>query len=175
MVRSVWRYCFGYSRRLQLRSWLYGYHREPQWIRIIMDAETKRLVSELNPSNLHAVEISGSQWKDAGFASYRSANYPEYDVCASPLPDEPDLIIAEQVFEHLLWPYRGGRNVYESLKPGGYFLVTTPFLLRIHLSPTDCTRWTPQGDAVLSGRVRISDRDDPRRVVGQSACCQIQL
>jgi len=31
------------------------------------------------------------------------------------------------------------------LTPGGYFLVSTPFLLRIHNEPTDCTRWTETG------------------------------
>ena len=56
-----------------------------------------------------------------------------------------DLIIAEQVWEHLLWPYRAGRHVLEMLRPGGYFLVTTPFLIRVHDWPVDCSRWTELG------------------------------
>jgi hypothetical protein len=55
------------------------------------------------------------------------------------------LIIAEQVFEHLLWPYRAGKNVHRMLNQGGYFLITTPFLVRIHSGPTDCSRWTETG------------------------------
>lgn len=31
------------------------------------------------------------------------------------------------------------------LKPGGYFLVTTPFLIKVHPVPHDCTRWTETG------------------------------
>jgi hypothetical protein len=38
-----------------------------------------------------------------------------------------DIIIAEQVFEHLLWPYRAVRNVFQMLTPNGALLVTTHF------------------------------------------------
>jgi hypothetical protein len=31
------------------------------------------------------------------------------------------------------------------LNPGGYFLVTTPFLVKIHNAPVDCSRWTETG------------------------------
>ena len=31
------------------------------------------------------------------------------------------------------------------LAPGGYFLLSTPFLIRIHNNPTDCSRWTEVG------------------------------
>ena len=63
----------------------------------------------------------------------------------SALDETFDIIIAEQVWEHLLWPYRAGRNVYQMLRPGGYFLMQTPFLLRVHEIPTDCSRWTETG------------------------------
>ena len=43
------------------------------------------------------------------------------------MPREFDLIIADQVFEHLKWPLRAGRNVYSMLKPGGHFIIATPF------------------------------------------------
>ena len=63
----------------------------------------------------------------------------------TPLDDTFDLIIAEQVFEHLLWPYRAARNVHRMLRPGGSFLITTPFLVKIHPVPNDCSRWTETG------------------------------
>jgi hypothetical protein len=31
------------------------------------------------------------------------------------------------------------------LRPGGHFLVTLPFLIKIHNHPIDCSRWTPTG------------------------------
>lgn len=112
-----------------------------------MDAETQRLVAALGPEQLDTLEVSGGAWRNrASFRSYTSAQYPKYDVCAEPLRVEAfDLVIAEQVFEHLLWPYRAGKNVLSMLRPGGHFLVTTPFLIRVHPAPHDCTRWTETG------------------------------
>ena len=31
------------------------------------------------------------------------------------------------------------------LKPAGHFLITTPFLLKLHATPEDCSRWTETG------------------------------
>jgi SAM-dependent methyltransferase len=116
------------------------------WTRIVMNAETQRIVEQLDVTAIDALEISGSSWRSQKFKSYTSTDFPEFDICnlASPSPAY-DLVIAEQVFEHILWPYRAGRNVHAILRPGGYFLVTTPFLLPIHEVPVDCSRWTPLG------------------------------
>jgi hypothetical protein len=117
-----------------------------QWLRIVLNRETDGLIAALGPGNLRALEISGTFWDRPGlFKEYVSASYPEYDVCARPLNRSFDLIIAEQVFEHLLWPYRAGRHAWQMLVPGGALLITTPFLLRIHNHPYDCSRWTETG------------------------------
>jgi len=86
------------------------------------------------------------RWKAFGFKSYLSTSFPDYDVCAGPLRAEAfDLVIAEQVLEHVHWPYRAVKNVHQMLRPGGWFLVATPFLLRVHGYPDDCCRWTEMG------------------------------
>lgn len=136
-----WRHLVNYAYRVY---WRMGNGCE-QWIRIVMNEKTQKLISEIHPESLKALEISGSQWKDFTFGSYKSLGYPEFDICESALDETYDLIIAEQVFEHLLWPYKAGCNVYEMLKPGGYFLITVPFLIRVHHCPVDCTRWTETG------------------------------
>lgn len=118
---------------------------EPQEIRIVMDSETKKLVEALEFSEMDVLEISGSKWEYLDSKTYTNVHFPKFDICSEILPKKYDLIISEQVFEHLLYPYRAGKNVYKMLKKGGYFLITTPFLLRIHECPTDCTRWTPTG------------------------------
>jgi SAM-dependent methyltransferase len=119
---------------------------EVQWGRLVMNRETRKLVERLQPDKLKALEVSGDYWGGAGlFREYRSVRYPEYNVCDSILPETFDLIIAEQVFEHLLWPYRAGRNVHRMLNLNGHFLITTPFLIRIHDVPVDCSRWTETG------------------------------
>jgi SAM-dependent methyltransferase len=116
------------------------------WVRTVMYRECFRMVQELGPERLDAMEISaGSEWRDLPFRSFTPTHYPDFDICQQRLDREFDLIIADQVFEHLLWPYRAARNVHAMLRPGGHFLIATPFLVRIHEVPTDCTRWTEQG------------------------------
>jgi SAM-dependent methyltransferase len=117
-----------------------------QWLRVVMNRETRALVDALGPSGMKALEISGYDWGTPGyFREYRTTSIENYDVCERPIDDTFDIVIAEQVFEHLPRPYRAGRNVHAMLRPGGWFLVTTPFLVRVHEEPLDCTRWTETG------------------------------
>jgi hypothetical protein len=119
---------------------------QEQWLRIVLNRETRRIVDGLEPQKLSVLEISGDSWnKPNYFKKFRAVDYPEYDVTAGVLEEQFDLIIAEQVFEHLLWPYRAGKNVYSMLNEGGHFLISTPFMLRIHNHPVDCSRWTETG------------------------------
>ena len=117
-----------------------------QWVRKEADRQILGLVSSLSPERFRALEIAGHNWeKRVAFKSYTVLPYPEHDVC-EPLPEDGyDFIVAEHVFEHLLHPYRAARNVFAALNPGGYFLMTTPFLVGVHLHPHDCTRWTEEG------------------------------
>lgn len=143
-VMDLLRPLFGWERRNAIRKAL-GWKQDMCWVRTVSDEASRQLIRGLPYKEMNALEISGDTWRDWGFKSHRSANYPDYDVCAGPLEERFDLIIAEQVFEHLLWPYRAGRNVHAMLKPGGYFLISTPFLVPIHDHPVDCSRWTERG------------------------------
>lgn len=151
-------------------------HTELSWTRVVMNEETLQWVRALDTAGMDALEISGEYWKKrVPYKSYRSAWYPDYDVCERPLPELFDLVFAEQVFEHLLYPFRGARHVHQMLRPGGYFLLTTPFLFRVHASPTDCTRWTPQGMAYFLEEAGFSR--DRMRVGswGNRACVKASL
>lgn len=143
-LRKVWQRLFGYERREQLRRRALG-EVDVQWARVVMIESMQKLVRTLPYPEMRALEISGDNWKGAGFRDYAQAFFPDFDICAGTLPTHFDIIIADQVFEHLLWPYRAGRNVHAMLAPGGYFLLSTPFLLRIHDEPIDCSRWTEIG------------------------------
>jgi SAM-dependent methyltransferase len=122
-----------------------GAPRPVHWARAVMDEETARLVRAIHPEQLDVLEISGDRWRQFGFKSYLDAHYPEFDVCEPRLARTFDLIIIEQVLEHVLTPYRAVRALHGLLNPGGYCLVTTPFLIRIHEGPDDCSRWTETG------------------------------
>jgi SAM-dependent methyltransferase len=125
--------------------------RDTPWSRVVMDRETLRLVGELPVPQLDVLEISGEKWRAHPFRSYRSVGFPEYDICAGPLGETYDLVIAEQVLEHVARPVRAVENVYAMLRPGGALLCTTPFMVRVHPSPIDCTRWTETGIKYLLG------------------------
>lgn len=119
---------------------------ENHWARVVMDKHTGQLVDALGPDNLNVLEISGSVWgQRKKFRSHTSVEYPNFDICTSVLDSRYDLIIAEQVFEHLLDPYQAIKNIRLMLNEGGHVLLTTPFLLRVHAHPLDCYRWTATG------------------------------
>ena len=116
------------------------------WVRFVMYRECFALVRSLDPDQLDVCEISAGQaWQTLGFRSYTEMNYPEYDICDDVLDRSFDLFIADNVFEHLAHPYKAARNILRMLKPGGHFLNITPFMIRGHAVPIDCTRWTEQG------------------------------
>ena len=136
-----WRWS-GLAQRLEGR--LSDGHSE--WVRQVMDRETRRYVTGLQYTQMDALEISGEQWSGFGFRTYRSADFNTFDICERPLAVEAfDIVIIEQVLEHVLWPVRAARNLHQMVRPGGVLVVTTPFLVNVHECPVDCTRWTPLG------------------------------
>ena len=54
-------------------------------------------------------------------------NFPEFDICSDSINKKFDLIIADNVWEHLKYPYRASKNVQKMLKPNGIFLIIVPF------------------------------------------------
>lgn len=120
--------------------------RETHWARVVMDLTTAKFVGNLPVNRYSALEISGTKWRSFGFASYNNAEYPDFDICSPPHSvSEYDVVLVEQVLEHVQWPRRAVESIYSLLKPGGYAVITTPFLLKIHNFPIDCSRWTPLG------------------------------
>lgn len=132
--------------RNRIRMWLRPVA-EVQWCRVVMNREIERFIRSLECPLLDVLEISGTASQGRyDFRSYRSVQYPSYDVCQGPLAKEEfDLIIAEQVFEHVLRPDLAAASVFEMLRPGGLFVIDTPFLLKVHGHPYDLYRWTEDG------------------------------
>jgi len=102
-------------------------------------------------AQMDVAEVSGKFGRRFDFRSYERFRYPKYDVCAGPYRGSDgevltfDLILANQVWEHLDRPYTATRNVLEMLRPGGYFWVAVPFFIPYHGDPVDCSRWSARG------------------------------
>jgi len=117
-----------------------------------MDEEVDRLLGTLGPARLRAVEISGDS--HAGrqrWSSYRTLTYPDFDLCDPPVGfgQRFDVVICEQVLEHVRDPIRAVRTLRDLCEPGGHVLVSVPFLIRVHPYPGDYWRFTKEGLEVL--------------------------
>ena len=136
LVKSLKKYCKKIG--LNLEHW----ERYPTYKQIKQD------LSHLDLEKFNTLEISaGEYWaENFNFKSFNVLNYPEHDICNKISKDKMyDFIIADNVWEHLKYPYKATKNVFELLNNNGYFLVIVPFLIRVHNVPIDCSRWTEQG------------------------------
>lgn len=115
-------------------------------MRIVAYRQARAWLDELGIAALDTLEIApGHYWRQLPFRSYRTVSFPDFDICRDVLSERFDLIIADQVFEHVRTPWTAARNVLAMLRPGGHFLCFVPFLLKVHGYPDDCTRWTASG------------------------------
>jgi SAM-dependent methyltransferase len=115
------------------------------WCRIVLYKEAKKYIESLCQSELDVLEISGTLWRGPQFKSYTSTDYTNYDVCNSATAEKYDLIILDQVLEHVRYPQIALENVRRSLRPHGTCFIATPFLIRVHPDPLDLWRWTESG------------------------------
>jgi SAM-dependent methyltransferase len=147
------------------------------WLRVVMYRRCFEFIRGIQPETLNVLEISGGpQWRRAfNFGSYTSTQFPEFDICSEALDRKFDLIIADQVFEHLRWPIRAGRNVFKMLQPGGYFIIATPFLVRVHDVPIDCSRWTRQGLSYMLQECGFGEHDIRTDAWGNRKCLKANL
>ena len=127
---------------------------DEHWQRLVLNAAVDEYLSSLDPPGRSAVEISGDTHAGRPWRDYVSLSYPEFDLCA-PLQVERrfDVVICEQVLEHVVDPRAAAANLRGLCEPGGRVVVSTPFLVRVHEVPlflmNDYWRFTPRGLRVL--------------------------
>lgn len=99
----------------------------------------------------------------AGYADYRSLCENACEVIQTDIIDGPgidliedvhsltfedgsfDAVIAVELFEHLAEPKRAAAEIFRVLRVDGDFLVTVPFMFRVHGDPDDYNRFTASG------------------------------
>jgi SAM-dependent methyltransferase len=69
-----------------------------------------------------------------------------------------DVVICEQVLEHVPDPQAAMTNLRELCAPGGHVIVSTPFLIRVHelWGMHDYWRFTPRGLRTLMERAGLA-------------------
>ena len=130
------------------------------WQRIRLNESVDGFLRGLAPERLSAAEISGSFHATRPWRSYVSLDFPEFDLCA-PLGERGrhDVVICEQVLEHVPDPWLAAENLRGLCEPGGHVIVSTPFLVRVHELPEygmpDFWRFTPRGLRLLLERAGL--------------------
>jgi SAM-dependent methyltransferase len=119
--------------------------------RVVMNRRSRKILRDIGIEDLDICEISGRWGKNFGGRSYVNFRFPEFDICKGPFCYQDgdvlkyDVILANQVWEHLDRPYAATKHVLEMLRPGGYFWLSTPFFIPNHPAPHDCSRWSARG------------------------------
>jgi SAM-dependent methyltransferase len=130
------------------------------WQRVVMNEAVEAEIERLGPPGLSAAEISGDLHATKAWKEYASLAWPEFDLCA-PLTEGRrfDLVICEQVLEHVADPVAAVENLRELCTPGGHLIVSTPFLIKVHEFPSfgmlDYWRFTPRGLRTLLERAGL--------------------
>ena len=96
-----------------------------------------------------------------GLAYEVAPNFPTVDVQKlGRYADETyDVVVVDQVLEHVPDPQRAVTELRRVLKPGGVCIATTPFLIRVHGYPNDFHRFTAQGLVRLFADFSSCDAD----------------
>lgn len=127
-----------------------------------MSAAVEERLASLQLAQLSAAEISGAAHAGRPWREFTSLDFPEFDLCA-PLAQARrssyDVVICEQVLEHVIDPCAAARNLRELCVPGGLVIVSTPFLVKVHELPIyamrDYWRFSARGLRELLERAEL--------------------
>lgn len=145
------------------------------WLRVRqIEAFAEFLAARPDASVLEISPGWNSCWKSR-CANYRSVDYPEFDICEAPLRERFDIVIADQVLEHVREPARAARNIHAMVADDGHAMIATPFLFRVHARPHDYNRWTESGIRQLLVDAGFADERIETRSWGNKACARAHI
>jgi hypothetical protein len=145
------------------------------WLRIKqIDAFADFLSERPDASVLEISPGWNSYWKSR-CREYRSVDYPEFDICQTALDERFGVVIADQVLEHVREPAKAARNIHAMVADGGYAMIATPFLFRVHARPHDYNRWTESGLRQLLTDAGFSDDAIETHSWGNKACARAHI
>jgi SAM-dependent methyltransferase len=147
------------------------------WLRIRQIEAFEQFFQSQDPLG-DVLEISpgwNGMWGKLPARSYRTVDYPDFDICTDALSEQFDLVLADQVLEHVARPVDAARNVYAMVKPGGFAAIATPFLFRVHARPHDYNRWTAAGLEQLLIQGGFSEERITSDAWGNKACIRAHI
>lgn len=153
-----------------------GYDRR-NWLRVRQIEAFEARISALH-EGASLLEISpgwNSHWKTVSKGSYRSVEFPDFDICKDRLTETFDAVIADQVLEHVPRPRDAVANIKAMLSKGGVAMIATPFLFRVHARPHDFSRWTADGLKELLVEGGFSDDSVMTGQWGNQACARAHI
>jgi SAM-dependent methyltransferase len=127
---------------------------------MVLNRAVSEHIASLDPPRRSAAEISGDAHARWPWREYTSLMHPDFDVCAPVRePGLFDVVICEQVLEHVIDPWVAASNLRALCAPGGRVIVSTPFLVKVHELPRygmrDYWRFTPRGLRTLLERAGL--------------------
>jgi SAM-dependent methyltransferase len=109
-----------------------------------MNQSVSEKINNLGPKTLNALEVSGTDNSKFNWNSYVNYMYPDFDLInPGKISERFDIVICEQVLEHVTNPFKAAETLYDLLELGGTVIVSTPFLIKLHGMPQDYWRFTP--------------------------------
>ncbi|RUV09765.1 methyltransferase domain-containing protein, partial [Mesorhizobium sp. M1A.F.Ca.IN.022.04.1.1] len=147
------------------------------WLRIRQIEAFTAFLEAANRKSRDVIEISpgwNRYWR-AMCPNYRSVDFPEFDICRDRTDEQFSIVIADQVLEHVQRPLAAAANIHAMTKQGGWAMVATPFLFRVHARPHDYNRWTPAGLKQVMIEGGFAENDVQVFGWGNKACARAHI
>ncbi len=110
----------------------------------------RRCLTDMGPGSRGLEVGAGSSRLHAALVTLDLVPGPTIDVCATaeclPFSDGVfDVVVSQEVLEHVRDPFRAMQEMRRVLKPGGLIYCQVPFVIGYHPGPTDFWRFTREG------------------------------
>lgn len=149
---------------------------EVNWLRVRQIERWQEFLATVPPRDM--LEISpgwNGMWRNMPMRSYCSIEYPGFDICTQILDRTFDIVIADQVIEHVVDPLSAVANMRRMLVSGGYAMIAAPFLFRVHARPDDFCRWTEAGLRRLCLGAGFAEDEVTVESWGNRACARAHI
>jgi len=109
-------------------------------------------IKKYNLEHVEHLAITARGDPELEFVKYTKCTelfYPPYDLHTFNHIDQYDFFIFNQTIEHLHNPFLAVKNIYNSLKPGGYVFTSVPTINIPHSTPIHFNGYNPMGLTLL--------------------------